>query len=140
MNLGKINLITPPDVLFNTNTGYLLVKPSTKLKVQFQTILSNIPSDINVYIYESDEVDFAWLLNASNNSDFIIIDIDNCDPITKNFVSLLLAQPTAFYLTNDEITPWSLISRNRIYNLDWLIELLDTAEEDDLEEDDDERE
>ena len=35
--MGKINLITPPDSLFNINPGYLLVKPSTKLKVQFQS-------------------------------------------------------------------------------------------------------
>jgi hypothetical protein len=140
MNLGKINLITPPDVLFNSNPGYLLVKPSTKLKVQFQTILSSIPDDINVYIYESNEVDIAWLLNAANNSDFIIIDVDNCDPITKNFVGLLLAQPTAYYLTNDEVTPWNLISRNRIYNLDWLVEAINSALDDNPEEDDDERE
>jgi hypothetical protein len=140
MNLGKINLITPPDVLFNSNPGYLLVKPSTKLKVQFQTILSNIPDDINVFIYESDEVDIAWLLNAANNSDFIIVDIDNCDPITKNFVGLLLSQPTAYYLTSDEVTPWNLISRNRIYNLDWLVEAINSALDDNPEEDEDERE
>jgi hypothetical protein len=140
MNLGKINLITPPDVLFNSNPGYLLVKPSTKLKVQFQTILSNIPDDINVYVYETDEVDIAWLLNSANNSDFIIVDIDNCDPITKSFVSLLLAQPTAYYLTTDEVTPWNLISRNRIYNLDWLVEAISSSIDDIPDEDEDERE
>lgn len=139
MTLGKINLITPPDSLFNANPGYLLVKPSTKLKVQFQTILSAIPDEINVYIYDTDEVDIAWMLNAANNSDFIIIDIDNCDPITKNFVSVLLSTPSSFYLTSDEVTPWGLISRNRIYNLDWLIEALN-SNNDETPEDEDERE
>jgi hypothetical protein len=138
MNFGKINLITPPDTLFNNNPGYLLVKPSTKLKVQFQTILSAIDIDINVYVYDSDEADIAWMLNAANNADFIIIDIDNCDSITKNFVSLLLTNSNTYYMTSDEITPWSLISRNRIYNLDWILEAIKTIEED--EEDEDERE
>ena len=137
MNYGKINLITPPDTLFNMNPGYLLVKPSTKLKMQFQTLLSAVDDDINVYVYDTDEVDIAWMLNAANSSDWIIIDIDNCDPITKNFISLLLSQPHAYYMTNDEITPWGIISRNRIYNLDWIIEALKEANDD--EEDDDER-
>lgn len=127
MNLGKINLITPPDTLFNANIGYLLVKPSTKLKLQFQTILSVIDEEINVYIYEGEEVDIAWLLNAANNTDIIIIDIDNCDPITKNFLSVLLANANAHYITSDEITPWGLLSRNRIYNLDWLVEQINQA-------------
>ncbi len=141
MNLGKINLITPPDTLFNSNIGYLLVKPSTRLKLQFQTILSVIDEEINVYIYEGEDVDVAWLLNAANNTDIIIIDIDNCDPITKNFISVLLANANAHYITNDEITPWGLLSRNRIYNLDWLVEQIKQAKqdiEDDDEENDDE--
>jgi hypothetical protein len=127
MNSGKINLITPPDALFNANIGYLLVKPSTKLKVQFQTILSVIDEEINVYIYDSEEIDIAWMLNAANNTDIIIIDIDNCDPITKNFISVLLANANAFYMTEDEITPWGLLSKNRIYNLDWLVEQINQA-------------
>jgi hypothetical protein len=140
MSYGKINLITPPDALFNLNPGYLLVKPSTKLKMQFQTLLSAVDADINVYVYDQDEVDIAWMLNAANNSDWIIIDVDNCDSVTKNFVSLLLSQPNSFYMTNDEITPWGLISRNRIYNLDWILEALKEAEDDeDDEEEDDER-
>jgi len=135
MNLGKINLITPPDTLFNLNPGYLLVKPSTKVKMQFQTLLSACPDDINVYIYDTDEVDIAWMLNAANNSDFVIIDIDNCDEITKNFVSFILAQPNAYYMTNDELTPWNLISRNRIFNLDWILEAFKDKEEPEEDED-----
>ncbi len=50
----------------------------------------------------------------------------------------MLAQPNAYYMTNDEITPWNLISRNRIYNLDWILDALKSDE--DIEEDDDEEE
>lgn len=134
MSFGKINLITPPDKLFNLNPGYLLIKPSTKVKMQFQQILSQIDEDLNVYIYDADENNTEWMLSVSQQADFIIIDIDNCDSVTKNFVSFLLAQPNSHYLTSDEITPWHLISRNRIYNLDWITEVLN-KEEDDEEND-----
>lgn len=136
MSLGKINLITPPDKLFNLNPGYLLIKPSTKVKLQFQQLLSQSDDDLNVYIYDTDEADIEWMLSVSQQADFIIIDIDNCDPTTKLFISFMLAQPNAYYLTNDEITPWGLISRNRIYNLDWIIEALNKDPEEDDENDD----
>jgi len=134
MSLGKINLITPPDSLFNHNLSYLLIKPSNKLKIQFQTLLSAIPEDVNVFIYDTDEADIAWMLNAASNADSIIIDIDNCDPITKNFIGLLMAQPNVYYMTNDEITPWNLISRNRIFNLDWILNSLSKEDEEDEED------
>lgn len=133
MALGKINLITPPDKLFNLNPGYLLIKPSTKVKMQFQQILSQVDNDINVYIYDTDETNIEWMLSVSQQADFIIIDIDNCDLVTKQFVSFLLAQPNSFYMTNDEITPWQLINRNRIYNLDWITDVLGKEEEEEDE-------
>lgn len=134
MNLGKINLITPPDKLFNLNPGYLLVKPSTKVKMQFQQLLSQSIDDLNVYIYDTDESNIEWMLSVSQQADIIIIDIDNCDDITKQFVSFLLAQPNTHYLTSDEVTPWGLISRNRIYNLDWILDALKDQEEDENDE------
>ena len=138
MSLGKINLITPPDKLFNLNPGYLLIKPSNKVKIQFQQILSQSIDDLNVYIFDDDETDIEWMLSVSQQADFIIIDIDNCDPTTKMFASFLLAQPNTFYLTNDELTPWGLISRNKIYNLDWLTEELSKAGGDEDQEETDE--
>lgn len=131
MNLGKINLITPPDRLYNSNPTYLLVKPSTKIKMQFQVMLSQMGDDINVYVFDDDEMDIDWMLSVSQTSDFVIIDIDNCDTQTLMFVALMLTQPNSYYMTLDEVTPWHLVSRNRIYNLDWITEILD--EEDDEE-------
>lgn len=122
MNLGKINLITPPDKLFNQNINYLLIKPSTETKIQFQQILSQLIDDINIFIFDEKELDLDWMLSVSHQCDAVIIDIDNCDPITKNFVSYLLSMPHCHYITTDEITPWNLISKNRIYNLDILIQ------------------
>jgi hypothetical protein len=136
MILGKINLITPPDKLFNNNLSYLLVKPSTKIKMQFQTILSSIPEDLNVFIYDQQESNVEWLLSVWKQVDEIIVDIDNCDPMTKLFISLLLTEPNVYYITNDEITPWNLISKNRIYDLDWIIK---RTQDDNEEEDTDEQ-
>lgn len=132
MNLGKITVITPPDKLFNLSLTYLLVKPSVTVKQQFQTILSNCIDDINVFIYDQEETDIGWLLSVAQQADIVILDIDNCDPTTKMFVTFLLAQPNTHYITNDELTPYNLISKNRIWNLDSIAEQFkNEGEEDD---------
>ena len=131
MNLGNITLITPPDRLYNSNISYLLIKPSTKLKLQFQQKLSKMDEDINVYVFDSDEHDIDWLLSVCQIATFIIIDVDNCDSLTKLFLSLILSQPNAFYYTNDDSIPFNLISRNRIYDLDWIESILNDNEEED---------
>jgi hypothetical protein len=107
------------------------VKPSAKLKIQFQHNLKQIDDDVNVYIFDDTETDIDWLLSVGKIADFIIVDIDNCDYQTKLFISLLLIQPNSYYLTSDESTPWSLISRNRIFNLDWVLEVLNGDDEED---------
>jgi len=117
MNLGKINLITPPDKLFNDNISYLLVKPSTKTKVQFQNLISEIDDEINVFVFDEKDNDIDWLLSVAQLADQVVIDIDNCDHITKQFVVLLLSRANAHYITTDEITPYKLVSRNRIWDL-----------------------
>jgi len=133
MNLGKINVITPPDKLFNLTTSFLLVKPSQYVKQQFQTLLSQSIDDINVFVFDDQETDIEWLLSVASNADYVIIDIDNCDITTKMFVTFLLAQPNAHYLTSDELTPYKLISRNRIYDLEWIKDLTDDEEDDEQE-------
>lgn len=137
MNLGKITVITPPDKLFNLNLSYLLVKPSNLVKQQFQTILSKCIDDLNVFIYDENETDIAWMLSVAQQVDVVIIDVDNCDPVTKSFVTFMLAQPNAHYITLDETTPYNLISKNRIWDLEGLVEQF--TEEDDDEEDLDEQ-
>ena len=135
MNLGKITLITPPDKLFNMNLSYLLIKPSTQVKEQFQIILSQILDDVNVFVYDEDDHDIGWLLSMAQQVEVIIIDVDNCDLITSHFITFLLAHPNSYYITNDDTIPYKLISKNRIYNLDWIIEKIKQDEDDtDVEE------
>ncbi len=135
MNYGKITVITPPDKLFNLNLGYLLVKPSLHVKEQFHSILSRSLDDINVFIFDDDETDISWLLSVAQQADIIIIDVDNCDPVTKQFVTCLISQPNTHYITNDSLTPYHLISRNRIYNLDWIVSQMEEDHEEDSDED-----
>lgn len=136
MNLGNINLITPPDRLFNINLSYLLIHPSTTVKMQFQKILSRIDEDINVYVFE-DSSDIEWLLSISQHVDSIIVDIDNSPELTKKFYSYILAAPNTYYLTTDTATPWKLINRHQIANLDFLIQRLDSIDRLNGNEDDD---
>lgn len=136
MNLGKITLITPPDKLFNMNLSYLLVKPSVPVKEKFQTILSKVIDDINVFVYDLDDNDISWLLSVSQMVDVVIVDIDNCDYITKQFISFILAHPNAYYITNEDFIPYNLISKNRIYDLDWIIDKIEQEIEEDDDDDD----
>jgi hypothetical protein len=131
MSLGKITVITPPDKLFNMNISYLLIKPSNHIKQQFQTILSQSIDDLNVFVFEEQDSDIGWLLSICQQVDCIIFDIDNSDPITRQFVTFVIAQPNAYYITKDDTTPYNLISKNRIYNLDWIVQEIKSHQEDD---------
>jgi hypothetical protein len=103
------------------------------VKQQFQTVLSHNLDELNVFIYDEKDNDIGWLLSVAMQADITVIDVDNCDPTTKLFITFILAQPNTHYITNDELTPYGLISKNRIYNLDAIVASL--TEED--EEDDD---
>jgi hypothetical protein len=120
--MTKINVITPPDVLHNQALSFLLIQPSDEVRNQFQRLLANFDKAINIYLYESqkDETEYAWLLNLSKMVDYTIIDIDNLNPVEHRLASYFVSLPNTFYLTNDELTPYNMLSVNRIYNLDWL--------------------
>lgn len=137
MSLGKITVITPPDKLHNLTLSYLLVKPSLEVKKQFQTILSHSIDDLNVFIFGDEETDIDWLLSVSNQADVVVIDVDNCDPVTKKFVTFMLAGENVHYITNDELTPYNLISKNRIYDLNQIVDQILGAEDEDIDEEED---
>ena len=126
--MSKINLITAPDILYNSAKSFLLICPSKEVKEQFSNLLANLEFTINVYLFEeidSDEdegLNYNWLFNCAKNADYIIVDIDNLDAMTKNLCSYFLSLPETFYLTKDELTPYNKININRVYNLDWLHE------------------
>jgi hypothetical protein len=120
MNIGNITLITPPERYFNLEISYLLVNPTPELIKNFQSVVSEVPESVTVFVYDTASTDIEWLLSVSCQSDMIIIDIDNCTAATKTFVTFLLTHHNAFYITTDELTPYNLISKNRIFDFDWI--------------------
>ena len=134
MNLGKINIITPPDQLFNLNPSLLLVSPSIVVKQQMQKYLSCSIDEVNVFVYDNTDQDINWLLNVHFRADVTVIDVDNCDPTTKLFVTYMIAHPETYYITNDALTPYGLISKNRIYDLDAIPFFHKIGEEEDDDE------
>ena len=125
--MTKINVITAPDVVHNKSLSILIIRPNETTKVQFNSLVENLQSYMNVYLYEPAEpldTDFAWLLNVSKIVDYTIIEIDSLQGNEKKLAGYFVSLPNTFYLTNDEVTPYNLLSVNRIYNLDWLYEYI----------------
>lgn len=121
--MTTINVITPPDVLHNQAISILVMQPSERIRLQIQAIIESFDKPINIYLYDpavQEQRDIAWLLNISKIVDYTILDLDNATVVERNFASYLISLPNVFYLTNDETTPYNLISVNRIYDLDWL--------------------
>tara|TARA_B110000858_G_C17368784_1_gene278528 strand:- start:12 stop:398 length:387 start_codon:yes stop_codon:yes gene_type:complete len=125
--MTKINIITTPDVIHNKSLSFLLVQPSSNVRNQFQNLLEKFDQPLNIYLYDpqtDEERTYDWLLNVTKFVDYTILDIDNLDSIERNLASYIVSLPNTFYLTNDEFTPYNILSVNRIYNLDWLYEKL----------------
>lgn len=118
--MNDIVLITPPDVLHNDAYSIMLICPSNDYKNAINTILSNSQMHINLYWYESYFDDIQWMISLIKKMDMIIIDVDNVNADVDTFLSYIIAQPTTFYLTNNNITPYNLISKNRVYDFVWL--------------------
>lgn len=123
--MNNIVIITPPDVLNNDAFNICLIHPRKELKDILHTILTKVKINVNVFLYElSTDYDVEWLLNVVKFSDVVLLDLDNCDVLTKIFSSHIIAQPSTFYLTNDNYTPYNIISKNRVYDFAWLENIL----------------
>ena len=73
-----INLITPPDKLYNGELSFLLVSPSDDKKEQFNQMAKKVGKDLNVYLFDSTQTpDVSWLLDVAQQVDYVILDIDN---------------------------------------------------------------
>jgi hypothetical protein len=116
---AKINLITPPDKLNNLHKTFLIY-PSDDVKSQFQNLIENFNETINVYMYELNDPDINWLLDITKYSHYVIVDIDSVPPNHRDVISFLLGHSNVFWLTNGENVVYNTLSKNRIYNLDWL--------------------
>lgn len=119
--MSQISLITPPDRLYTNEYSFLLIYPSQITKEHFQAFLAEIDIPLHVYLYEQKDVkDPEWLLDVFLSVDTVIIDIDNCQPPVRDLASYFLSKDKTYWLTKGEDRLYNIISKNRIYDLDFL--------------------
>lgn len=118
--MTDVTVITPPDKLFNNSYKILLISPGVDVRKNLSKILETSTKNVNIYLYDEDGNNIDWLLENLNQCDICIFDIDNVNPIVQKFAGFIISNPRTFYLTNDHLTPYNLLSANRIYDLHWL--------------------
>ena len=124
--MKNINIITPPDKLFNDAVQVLLVYPTTDLKNAIQDKLVDIEDDINIYVYDKENYsteDIDWLLTIFKMSDIAIIDVDNVQSHTRDLLSYMIAKPKTFWLTKGENRVYNKLSNNKIKDFEFLSKL-----------------
>ena len=118
MNDPVLNLITPPDKLFNNNKSFLLMNPSDIVKEQFNEMAKQLGENLNVYLFDQDEVhDVNWLLDIVNQVGTIILDVDNTRNEYQWLIGYLLSFDKTFYLTKAEEMSYNVINTRRIYDV-----------------------
>ena len=117
-----INLITPPDKLYNGNLSFLLVSPSDDKKEQFNQMAKKIGQDLNVYLFDKTETDVPWLLDVGQEVDHIILDIDNIPQEYQWLIGYFLSFNKTFYLTSAEQMSYNVINTRRIYDVGQIAE------------------
>ena len=122
--MSKINIVTPPDLLFNDSLQLLLVHPSEQLQNDLQdTFLAKTNADVNLYVYNksvkvTEEVE--WLLSIFKQCDVAILDIDNSTAWVRDLASYMIAKNKTYWLTNGHDSVYNSLSNNRVYNLEFL--------------------
>tara|TARA_X000000368_G_scaffold64190_1_gene45706 strand:- start:555 stop:959 length:405 start_codon:yes stop_codon:yes gene_type:complete len=117
MNDPVLNLITPPDKLFNNNKSFLLMNPSDIVKEQFNEMAKQLGENLNVYLFDAETPDVGWLLDIVNQVDTIILDIDNTRNEYQWLIGYLLSFDKTFYLTKAEEMSYNVINTRRIYDV-----------------------
>ena len=121
--MSTINLITPPDKLYNQAGSILLVYPTEAIKLELHNFFNkNRTSDTNIYIYSinNDEHQFEWLLDVHKFCDLCIIDLDNLSIDLKCIESYLISFSKTYWLSQGTNLLYNKLSQNKIYNLDFL--------------------
>ncbi len=130
--MKKINIVTPPDLLFNDSFQLLVVYPSKQLQDELQNnFLATSEEDVNVYVYDkpnqvNEEVD--WMLSVFKQCDMAIVDVDNTSSWARDLLSYMIAKNKTYWLTNSQDSVYNSLSNNKVYNLDFLSNIGDKFE------------
>ena len=120
--MPKLNLITPPDKLFNDSLSILLIYPSDDIKNDLQEVIKDSTDDVNVFIYalEDTEQDLDWLLSVCGLVEYVIFDVDKSSPDVRKLASYIISKSNTYWLTNEPNPLYTMLSVKQIYNLDFL--------------------
>jgi len=118
--MPEICLITPPDIVHNYDCTILLIYPNEDIKEQMNNVLGDIKGSLNLYLYEptADEHDPQWLYTVAEKSDIIILDIDNCDNLTRSSLAYFLGMSKTYWLTKGEDLYYNNLSNKRVYDVE----------------------
>jgi len=118
-----INVITPPDFLYNENPNVLLINLNKKHKDILNAFLLDLDTGLNLYLFDNHN-DSEWILQAAAASDFVFVDLDNCGNQMKLIIGNLLSMNKTFYLTNDGSLPYNKLNPNKVDSMDLFAEKL----------------
>jgi hypothetical protein len=123
--MSDIKIITAPDILHSTELSFLLIHPSKIIKDQFQELISNFDILMHVYLCEQDSYnEVEWLLAAFHKADIVIMDIDNSLPNIRALAGYFLSKDKTYWLTKSTDSYYNIVSKNQIFGLDYLTEIL----------------
>lgn len=121
--MSDIILITPPDKIYNKNKNILLINPSEEHRQSIQNILAKNNEPVNIYLY-SDNIDLDWLLTMHRICDAVFLDLDNMPQELRDLTSYLVSFNNTYWLTKGENIVYNKISNKRIYNFEFLNNIL----------------
>jgi len=117
--MNEINIITPPDKLFDKRTSLLLICPSNELRLNLENILKKDALYINIYLYvlNTESPSLEWLLDIHRFVDICVVELEQLPYHLKCIESYLISFPNTYYITNGENVLYNKISHNRIYQI-----------------------
>lgn len=120
--MSDLTVITPPDKIHNNEYSILLINPSNFLKESLQNAIVDVKKHLNIYLYQqqTNTDDPEWLLEIFALCDIVIMDVDNSSPSIRNLTSYFISKNKTYWLTNSGDNVYNLISKNRIYDLDFI--------------------
>tara|TARA_B100002019_G_scaffold31776_1_gene25776 strand:+ start:3894 stop:4286 length:393 start_codon:yes stop_codon:yes gene_type:complete len=113
----KINLISPPDKLHNSNFTFNLVNTTQKEQEEVSMFLAKNgrSEEINVYVYNN-EANPTWLLDVVDGKNNTYINLDNTGDISVKYTSYMLSKGNVYYSTKDKNSEeiYGIINKNLV--------------------------
>lgn len=113
----KITLITSPDIFENSNPsiGFFNLTDTDQTEASNWFADHNLDISLNIYLYQK-EPDIDWFFYALNSSQYIFLNLDNCEGITTHMKSYILSKPNVFYSCVDSNLSelYSRINKNKL--------------------------